>query len=595
MRAIVLFWFCLVLTAVAADALDPADEYLPIYQTIERADQMLRRADLAGARSEYESAKASLERFASRHPEWNQRVIEFRRSYVTQQLAALQSPQKEAARETPADDSATQLSLMREQLKRLSSENENLYSRLQAALNARPSSVDPQELSKADEKIRSLQKENELLKVALQKTERPGTNAPTAGSHSVEELRKQLASARDQIRRQSVQIEELERNRDSAVSSPKGGGSVAANSQADQALKKELTDQRARNEILLAEKKILESHVAELASRQGAEIRARTEHLEQELAQARSDSQRKDGELVRLESDVRAVRDRLRELDRVNQELQLQLRGLRSSVEASSAETSSPELQERVKTLETEREALRRRVAALQSELDSRSTRGTSEPVDTPFSVSSIAHGLQPPRSDDALTASLAAEAQSAAQSGRWADAEAAYRQALRRSGRDMSLLSGLGAALLAQDRIAEADSTLQAVVTARPQDPAAVLLLGVVRARQRRDDDALILLSRAAQLDAANPEVYCLLGEVMERKGLAEPAEKTLRRAVELRPGYGEAHRALARLYASRRPPALELARHHQTLARNAGARPDPQVDRLLQGLRDAPTAGIR
>jgi Flp pilus assembly protein TadD len=234
---------------------------------------------------------------------------------------------------------------------------------------------------------------------------------------------------------------------------------------------------------------------------------------------------------------------------------------------------------ERLTSLEAERSALQQRVAALEAQTNSSAGRSNL--------VAGVSgrDGIQPKAVDgDAEAAAWVAQARAAAAAGRWREAESAYRRALAHSVRDLSLLSGLGSALVAQGKLEEASTALEAVVTARPRDAEAVRSLGVVRLRQQRNDEALMFLSRAAELDPGNPEVYCLLGKVMMRKGLSDPAELTLRRALDLRPGYGEAHQTLALVYALRLPPALEPGRRHYALAVAAGMPADPHLERLLE-----------
>jgi Flp pilus assembly protein TadD len=56
------------------------------------------------------------------------------------------------------------------------------------------------------------------------------------------------------------------------------------------------------------------------------------------------------------------------------------------------------------------------------------------------------------------------------------------------------------------------------------------------------------------------------------------------LRRAVEIRPDYADAHFNLAVFCLERDPPAVELARRHYRRALDLGAAPDPLVERALK-----------
>jgi len=58
---------------------------------------------------------------------------------------------------------------LQNQVGQLQSEKGLLEAKLKEALAMRPAAADPAELAKAEEKIRVLQKENDLLKVSLEK------------------------------------------------------------------------------------------------------------------------------------------------------------------------------------------------------------------------------------------------------------------------------------------------------------------------------------------------------------------------------------------------------------------------------------------
>ena len=56
---------------------------------------------------------------------------------------------------------------MREQVQQLETDKILLQAKLKEALAVQPAAVDPRELSKAEERVKSLLKENELLKAGL--------------------------------------------------------------------------------------------------------------------------------------------------------------------------------------------------------------------------------------------------------------------------------------------------------------------------------------------------------------------------------------------------------------------------------------------
>ena len=113
--------------------------------------------------------------------------------------------------------------------------------------------------------------------------------------------------------------------------------------------------------------------------------------------------------------------------------------------------------------------------------------------------------------------------------------------------------------------------------------------VLGILKVRQEKYDEALDALSRAAQLDPENADTFQYLGVALTKKGLREPAEAAFRRAIKLAPGHADAHHHLAVIYATRRPPSLEMARWHYQKALETGHPKDPTLERILSAKKPA------
>jgi Flp pilus assembly protein TadD len=116
--------------------------------------------------------------------------------------------------------------------------------------------------------------------------------------------------------------------------------------------------------------------------------------------------------------------------------------------------------------------------------------------------------------------------------------------------------------------------------------------VLGQVKFRQEKYDEALEALARAAKLDAQNAEIQNLLGLTLSQKGLRGPAETALRKAIQINPGYGEAHNNLAVIYLSQQPPLVELARWHYQKARAAGNPANPFLEKAFEARKTASTS---
>src|SRR4029077_2638436 len=101
----------------------------------------------------------------------------------------------------------------------------------------------------------------------------------------------------------------------------------------------------------------------------------------------------------------------------------------------------------------------------------------------------------------------------------------------------------------------------LKAALALEPEDAYSLSVLGNLKFRQGKYDDALDALGRAAKLDPQNPEIQNYLGLTLSEKGLRGPAETALRKAIQLQPDYASAHNNLAVIYITQNPPAVELA----------------------------------
>ena len=80
--------------------------------------------------------------------------------------------------------------------------------------------------------------------------------------------------------------------------------------------------------------------------------------------------------------------------------------------------------------------------------------------------------------------------------------------------------------------------------------------------------DEAIDALSLASKFRPDRPDTYYMLGRALIQKGNRGPAETALRKAVQLKPTWGEPHYQLAVLYATQQPGFPELAQYHYNKA---------------------------
>ena len=166
---------------------------------------------------------------------------------------------------------------------------------------------------------------------------------------------------------------------------------------------------------------------------------------------------------------------------------------------------------------------------------------------------------------------------------GRFAEAEAKYKQVLEMDQDNPLSLANLAAIQLELQKLSEADANLKRALELSPEDPYSLSLLGMLRFQQGKYDQALDALSRSAQIDPKNPETQNYLGITLSQRGQREAAETALRKAITLNPNYAGAHHNLAVIYATQKPPFLELARFHYNKARTLGQGPNPDLEKQL------------
>src|SRR5262249_23085826 len=148
----------------------PDDQYVRIYYLIQEADSWNEKGDLRQAIAKYMEAQSALKTLQVLNPDWNERVVNYRLDYIARKLDPLTQklPPLTAAPASPAADNATVASLMaatnqlkafQEEIARLSGQNALLEAKLKEALSVQPAAVDPHELAKAQERIKTLEKE----------------------------------------------------------------------------------------------------------------------------------------------------------------------------------------------------------------------------------------------------------------------------------------------------------------------------------------------------------------------------------------------------------------------------------------------------
>ena len=260
----------LLLSTAGAWAQGADEQYVRVYGLIQEADALNDAGQPRQAMARYQEAQAALSRFPTAFPGWNENVVRYRLNYVSAKLAPLLAQFQPATntvavvapttpgaatnlvpappvKPIPPVEAGPGIPDLREVVRRLEAENAGLVAKLKEALDARPAAVDPAELTKAQEKTKELQKENDLLKVSLEQ-ERAKAATP-ADSESLTAANRALAEAKSKLDSQEQTLAAL-RTENEILKKQAGKRGTARGTPAE--MRHELAALQAKVEVLEA-------------------------------------------------------------------------------------------------------------------------------------------------------------------------------------------------------------------------------------------------------------------------------------------------------------------------------------------------------
>jgi len=582
----------------------PDDQYVVIYSLIQQADSSDSSGQSRQALAQYVAVQSELQKFARINPDWNPRIVNFRLNYLAEKISQVTQtlpvetnlpPETVTTAAAPGTVSSTaladlqaQLGALHDQVQKLSADNSTLQSKLHEALEAQPAAVDPRELARAQERIRTLMKENDLLKVSLSR----GKTGPLPGAGPTAEVS-------DALRQAQLALAEANQK---------------------------LAEQTARADNLAQENRALQSRVQTLLASPGAieALREENEVLKKQIADLKTSSPASD-EAIRLNAELAGMRNQIAALQSSAQVASLEKSALENRVRqlqisaVSPAPVPSParaDYEARIQALTQDRDNLlaklgvanqelygsrKQNAAARISELTDevnalRARLAVDEAQVIPYTPQELALFKAPaPQLADrdvqkkpinelpGGSAGLVAEAQHYFSAGQYDKAEDDYQKILQHDQNNGLVLANLAMIELEQGKLEDAEKHIKEAVAQSPDDAYNLSTLGYLKFRQEKYDEALDALSRAAKLDARNPEIQNYLGLTLGHKGLRAQAETALRKAVQLDPNYGAAHNNLAVVYISQQPPLAALARWHYQKALELGQPHNPDLEQLL------------
>ena len=448
----------------------------------------------------------------------------------------------------------------------------------------------------------ALRAENQLLKKQLADLKAaPGASAPTeTGASQLARAQAQIAaleSDKEILRREKLDLENQLKRLSAQAAAPAASAAAprAANAEDANRIKK------------------LEQERDDL--KQQLEASAR------ELKSARPTASAAPPATAKVQESKR-VKELQRERDDLKQQLEASARELRSARATGSAApppATKDEDAKRLKKLQQERDDLQKQLEAATKELNSRRSKTAAaralqmeqqvaalrarldvfEARQVPYTAEELALFRQPAAKPVQVASRPAAKASKELPPGTMAlsveakryftarefdKAEDRYLQVLRADQNNVPTLANLAAVELELNHLALAETNILQALAHAPENPSCLLVLGRLRFRQGQHDAALDALSRAAKAEPRNAEAQNYLGLTLSAKGLRGPAETALRKAILLEPGYAEAHNNLAVIYATQKPPLLELARWHYKKVLAAGGAANPDLEKLLE-----------
>jgi tetratricopeptide (TPR) repeat protein len=541
------------------------------------------------------------------------------------------------AQSAPVNDWEGQLNTLKDQVRQLQADKTVLEAKLKEALSLQPAATDPRELAKAEAKIQDLLKENDLLKVSLaQEKAKPvaalDTKALDEARQAVEEANRKLAEQTKTANALTAEKTVLQNKLNSLTTSPANAAELEATKKALEDANRKLAEQTKLAAKLAGEKESLQARVKalntdaeaaaalraenQLLKKQVADLKAappptsKVEEASRQLAQAQAQiaTLQSDKDILRLEKS--ALENRVKQL---------------SATPAAAAKAADAA---RIKELERERDELKKSLAVANKELYSRKGKAAAarladlenqlatlrarlqvfEARQVPYTAEEIALFKAPATKLAAParkasktsvkelppgTVALVAEAQRYYVNRQYDKAEERYLQVLQQDKNNVPTLANLAAIELDLDHLDVAEINIKQAIALAPDDAFSQFVLGRLRFAQKKYDEAIDALSRAAKLDPQDAQIQNFLGLALSEKGLRGPAETALRKAIQLDPGYGSAHNNLAVIYITQRPPLVELARWHYQKALAAGHAPNPDLEKMIEAKQ--PVEGVK
>ena len=574
----------LAMLLTTARAQQDADaRYVAIYNIIQQADNLADGGQPSDALNAYTDAQTRLEKFSKVFPNWDTGIIAYRLGDLEKKIAALKIQTAPKKIETPVavaagNDNSTkfqsEVSELEVQLQTAQLENKNLQGKLKEALATQPATVDASELVAAQQQVRDLMKQNDLLK-AGQATKVVIQEVTVADTNKISWLQAQLDDAvkklSDEHKRGQLLVEENSALQKNLTRGSSGSATLDVLQSENGRLKNQLAalqkaaDNAAAADELAAKLKEARTQIATLqsaatlASLEKAALENKVRKLSTQLAESAANFEARINDLTEQRTDL------MKKLELAN---------------TKNSRTKVADVSAQMTALNKEVEMLRARIAV-------------DEAKAVPYSAEELAlfkqpaPGIEPVKRSikelPAGTAQLVASAQQHFSNHEFGDAEADYLKILERDQNNGLALANLATIEMQENKLDDAEKHIKAAIVQSPDDAYNLSTLGFLKFRQEKYDDALDALSHAAKIDPNNPEIQNYLGVTLSHKGLRQQAETALRKAIALDANYAPAHNNIAVIYLSQTPSLPQLARWHYQKALDAGQPHNAELEKML------------
>lgn len=536
----------------------PNEQYVDIYVRMQQAEALGRTGRPAQELAMLLQIRKELTQFQKANPTWNAKVVNYRLKYIGQRIEQLSPKPAPAAAQKPpnaaqqtgvgtAQNSVLQglqdqIAGLESKLSQSQTENTLLQAKLKEALAARPASVDPRRLTEVEERNRDLAKELDLLQAEL-------AEAKAGDGDKVD------VAALDQARAELKDVTELlnkERSRARQLESDNAALRGRVNN---------LVTSLSDLEALRAENALLKGQVAELQTAASADdSKARLAEATAQVALLTSDMEILELEKMALEARLAEQRNRI---------------------------ASKPPAASKANTDADEVAALKARLSAYEAEAQPYSVEEKAL-IRMSRSMLDVASLGSPTPKAPPGAATLVAEVETHIRKKEYQLAEIKLEKIVEMDDSNARILANLAATQIEQGKYDEAEKNLMAAIKVAPKDDFTLGTLGYLKFLQKDYEAALDWLSQAVQINPRNPVTQNYLGVALSERGLRGPAETALRRAIQLKSDFPQAHFNLAFVYATQDPPLNELARWHYQQSLDAGHQRSVELERLLDGPRN-------